>query len=112
MRRAPWRGIDGPPRRRLPAPAGPVCRLHPPKPFPPAVDPMDLISRSLPRTLVLAGACLALCGCGGGASVTGKITNNGQPLQVGDKGLIIVSFVMEGAVAGQGDSYGTEIQPD
>jgi hypothetical protein len=58
------------------------------------------------------GACLTAGGCGSGASVTGKITNGGEPLQVSDKGHIVVTFSKEVADAAQGDGFGADLQPD
>jgi hypothetical protein len=74
--------------------------------------PMRFLPRPLPWFLALAGACLVLAGCGGGARVTGKLTNNGQPLTVSDKGMIVVSFIQEGSQPGQPGAYPVDLGPD
>jgi hypothetical protein len=61
--------------------------------------------------VILAGACLALPGCGsGGASVWGQLTNNGQPLQLSGKGLILLTFVPQGDQSG--NTYSADVSPD
>jgi hypothetical protein len=62
-------------------------------------------SGRLSASLLLAWAvtALAVAGCGGPSKVaiTGKVTKNGQPLQVGEKTLVTVTFGPEDVKVGQ-----------
>jgi hypothetical protein len=60
--------------------------------------------------VVLAGTCLVLPGCGAGASVSGHLTNNGQPLQLSARGLIQVTFIPQGDQSG--NTYSADVNPD
>lgn len=65
------------------------------------------------QSVLALAACLTLSllvsGCGGGVKPRGKVTNEGKPLTVSDKGLFVMSFILDG---NSGKAYEVDTKRD
>lgn len=68
--------------------------------------------RFLAGALLLSSSVVALSGCGGGkVKASGKVVQNGQPIQMSDKGVMQLAFIEEKDTEGA-RPHGTTWKPD
>jgi hypothetical protein len=62
---------------------------------------MNSIVRRGLALLLVVGLGLTVAGCGGKRKVRGKVVQNGQPMQLSEKGVFVISFIAASDTAGK-----------